>query len=96
MGNVFLSMENLPEAHQAYARALGIFERLIALDPSLADYQIQIWVPLTGLGMLEGRDGKAKIERALAIVERLHAEGRLPPTETRRIEIARKMLADLA
>jgi len=93
--SVDLSMGNLPEAHQAFSQALAIYERLIAAEPLRADYQIQIWVPLTQLGMLEGRAGKAKIERALAFLERLHAEGRLPPSQMGRIEKARKMLNDV-
>jgi len=61
-------------------RALAIRDRLAAADPANTQWQIDLVVLLVGLAQA-GDDAPARLARALEIVRRLAAEGKLTPDQ---------------
>jgi tetratricopeptide (TPR) repeat protein len=77
IGDVHTDRGDTLQAIAAFDRALRIYRELQAHNP--ADIQSHIFsvVPLWRLGLLKGRGGRADLEAALAILERLIAANRL-------------------
>ena len=61
-------------------RALAIRDRLAAAEPANAQWQIDLVMLLVGLAQA-GDDAPARLARALEIVRRLAAEGKLTPDQ---------------
>jgi hypothetical protein len=68
---------------------------LAAQEPDRADHQVDLTVPLIRLGMLEGRDGIPKVERAIEILENLQAGGRLTKSDELWLKSSRRILEKL-
>ena len=77
LGELQLSNGDLEGARRAFREAVEVCERLVTQESERADYQIDLTIPLIHLGMLEGHGGIPKVKRAIEILERLEAEGRL-------------------
>ena len=77
IGDVQSRREETAPAIAAFERALRIYQEMQARNP--ADIQSRVFsvVPLYRLGRLKGRDGRADLEAALAILKQLAKANRL-------------------
>lgn len=83
------------EGRRVFSEALRIREVVAAAEGGRADLQYELIVPLVRLGKLERQEGIPKVKRALALLEGLKVEGRLPKAEEWRIDYCQRGLAEL-
>jgi tetratricopeptide (TPR) repeat protein len=95
MGDLYAALGQGEEARQCYEKDLAIRERLAAAEPERADYQRDLIVSLVKLSETgAGSDATEALTRALTIVEKLAASGRLTPADGWILDDLRKRLED--
>src|SRR5262249_15685855 len=77
LGDVNMGRKETDEAKAASERALAIYSKLIQRFPDDTTVLSSSTVPLMRLGELYGRDGRAYLQKALAILRQLDEAGRL-------------------
>jgi hypothetical protein len=80
LGFLWVEQDRKDEGKALLHKALVIRDRLGAADPGNAQWQIDIVMLLLGLAQA-GEDPPARLARALEIVRRLEAEGKLTPDQ---------------
>ena len=95
MGDLYLSMGQGEAARQAYESALTIRERLAKSEPERVDYQIELVVPYSRLGLTSTPPDRALLEKALAILLTLQEQGRLSPADQPKIAALQQLLEGL-
>jgi len=93
MGDLYRALGQGEGARQAYQGALEIAERLAKAEPDRADYQRDLVVSLERIATAAAPPSRPPLERALAILLALEAEGRLAPADQPMIEDLRQRLA---
>lgn len=94
IGNLQVELKNRGAAREALAESLAIREALAASDPGNALWQRDLVIAYADIAMVS-RKPREPLEKALAIAERLEAEGRLPPRHRWIIDELRRRLARL-
>jgi tetratricopeptide (TPR) repeat protein len=86
------------DARRWFERALEIIDRLHAAEPVRADYQIDLVNDLinTARHTNAPTPARALLERAASILHDLHAGGRLPRADRRKIGVVARMRAALS
>src|SRR5215471_8532988 len=79
LGIVYKGRGETDEAKAAFQRALAIYDNLTARFPDDTLALKSSTVPLIALGELYGPDGRAYLQKALAILKQLDEAGRLEP-----------------
>jgi hypothetical protein len=93
VGEAHFALSHGDEARKAFAAALTIRERLAALEPERADFQIDLVNDLVRMALHAGSAARALLERAASILHTLDAEGHLAPVDRAKIDAVAKMLA---
>ncbi|HYI07924.1 MAG TPA: tetratricopeptide repeat protein [Thermoanaerobaculia bacterium] len=93
MGDLYRALGQDDKAREVYVNALQIRERLAAAEPGRADYQVDLSLTLARVGGIAG--SRELLERALAILQTLHREGRLSPQDEPKIAAVEELLRDL-
>jgi tetratricopeptide (TPR) repeat protein len=83
------------EALGAFRKCLAIREALVALDPGNADWQTDLVVIVVKLADI-GDEPRARLTRALKILQQLAAEGKLRAAQREWIGIIERSLAALS
>jgi tetratricopeptide (TPR) repeat protein len=93
MGDILRALGNASAASEAYAKSLAIAETLARAEPNRADYQRDLVISLLRqASMATGESGPADLQRALGILEALHATGRLAPSDEPMLAAVKEML----
>ncbi|HET8799501.1 MAG TPA: tetratricopeptide repeat protein, partial [Thermoanaerobaculia bacterium] len=95
IGDVYRALGDGEKAREALLKSLAIRERLAEAEPDRADYQVDLATSLRFVGLLGPSPSRPLLERALAILQRLHAEGRLAPQDQRKIANLEKTLGEI-
>src|SRR5262249_22870395 len=77
VGRVYLGPNEPDAAKAAFERALAIYDQPTVRFPDHTTVLASSIVPLMRLGELYGRDGRAYLQKALAILKQLDEAGRL-------------------
>jgi hypothetical protein len=89
MGDMARESGNSEAAQQYFTRALQIREKLVIMEPGRADFELNLVVSLSRLG------DRSSLNRALDIVRRLEAEGRLSAGQSGWRQALERMLGQL-
>jgi hypothetical protein len=92
VGDLYRALGRGEEARDAYLKDLAIAERLAQAEPDRADYQVDLAISLTRVGIAGGSFAREPLERALAILLTLQKEGRLAPADEPKIAAVRELL----
>ena len=93
MGDLFQALGQGEQARQAFQRSLDIRERLAAAEPDRADAAWDLVASLWRMATLDGDRGREHFVRALAILQALHAAGKLFPEQVEWMRRLEKMLS---
>lgn len=77
IGETLLSQKDVQQSIEAFQRALAIYQGLMARDPGDVQARLVSVGPLWRIGELKGKDGRAELDQALAILKPLAAANRL-------------------
>jgi tetratricopeptide (TPR) repeat protein len=94
LGDALLATGRRDEAIRSFRDSLGIAERLAARDPGNAQWQTDLVQALYRLGQA-GDDRRSNFSRALEIMRKLAADGKLQEYQKRLIELIEQALAKL-
>ncbi|MEZ4768174.1 MAG: tetratricopeptide repeat protein [Caldilineales bacterium] len=94
MGDLFTALGQGEQARLAFQQALEIRERLAAAEPDRADAAWDLVVSLWRMATLDEAAGRQYFERALAIMQPLHAAGRLFPEQVEWMRRLEEMLGE--
>ena len=86
LGGIYQQWKQNDEAKAAFERALAVYDKLSARFPDDTLALVNSTVPLMRLGELYGPDGRAYLQKALAILKQLDETGRLEPQRKSSIE----------
>jgi tetratricopeptide (TPR) repeat protein len=95
LGSVYSHLRRNDEAKAALERALAIYAAALARSPDNASLLFGSAMPLMRLGLMHGEEGAPYLEKALAILKRLDAAGRLDPRRRPMIVTVERALAEL-
>ncbi|MEA2676543.1 MAG: hypothetical protein QOJ81_684, partial [Chloroflexota bacterium] len=93
LGDLYRALGQGDKAHEAFLNSLHICERLAQAEPNRADYQVDLAVSLRQVGIITG--SRDLLERALAVLQTLHRDGRLSPKDEPKIASLEESLSDL-
>jgi tetratricopeptide (TPR) repeat protein len=95
LGDICAEQKESDEAKASFERALAIYDKLKASFPDDTRALVNSSVPLMALGELYGPDGRAYLQRALAILKQLDEAGRLEPRRKPSIARIEERLVEL-
>ena len=95
LGDIYARQENAGEARQAFERALGAYEALIARNPGDVPSKVYSVVPRWRLAGLDPANARRHLEAALAILKPLAAANRLDANRLTWIGRMEKELSEL-
>jgi tetratricopeptide (TPR) repeat protein len=93
VGNELLALGKRAEAIEFYRKAMAVRESLLARNPDSPTWRIQVVYSLYRLG-LAGEGARASFGRALAIMQQLSDEGRLPRSQEGFMQEIKQRLAN--
>ena len=93
IGDVYKAQGDADGAMNAYEAGLSIAESVAAADPTNAGWQWDLFVSYWRIANSTGKKSEY-FEKALMVLENLHAEGRLAPDKVKWIKITRQRLAE--
>jgi tetratricopeptide (TPR) repeat protein len=91
-GSLLDGLGRRSDAITFYRKCLGVREQLAAIEPQETWWQIGTAIALIRLGQLDD-DREPRFMRALALLEGLHAAGKLPEERKHWLEVARRRVA---
>jgi eukaryotic-like serine/threonine-protein kinase len=94
IGTTLVSLKRMEEAAREFRAGLAIIERYSATDPDNPRWQIDLVLSLNKLALV-GDEPRARFERALAILRKLDAAGRLAANQKGWIQAIEQGLAAL-
>jgi tetratricopeptide (TPR) repeat protein len=95
LGDTYIEQKESDEAKAAFERALAIYDRLTAKSPDDTLALVNSTEPLMRLGELYGANGRAYLQKALAILKQFDEAGRLEPKRKSHIAWIERRLAKL-
>jgi tetratricopeptide (TPR) repeat protein len=94
IGATLVSLKRMEEARKEFRAGVAVIERYSATDPDNVLWQLDLALSLYKLALL-GDDPRPRLERALAIVRKLDAAGRLTAGQRAWVESLQQALAAL-